>query len=61
MAPRERPRGSGHKGNQQRFILSIRKHLVRVREHWHRRRRDTVESPSLEAFQSSLEVVQDRL
>ncbi|KAK4830659.1 hypothetical protein QYF61_012539 [Mycteria americana] len=51
-------RGNGHK-EKHRFQLNIRKHFfpVRVTKHWHKLPREIVESPSLETFKSSLDMV----
>ena len=40
----------GHKSEQRKFQLNMRKHffIVRVTEPWHRLPREVVESPSLE-------------
>jgi len=52
-------RGNGHKQKHKRFLLNIRKHFfsVRVTEQWHGLPGELVKSPSLEIFQSHLEMV----
>jgi len=54
-------RDNGHKLKHRRFPLSIRKYFftVWVTEHWQRLSREAVESPSLEIFRRSLDVVLD--
>ena len=59
MVPSDRTRGSGHKLQDRRFCLNIRKHFftVRVTEHWHRLPSEFVELPFLEIFKSHLDMV----
>ena len=63
MVSTDRTRGNGHKVNRRRFYLIIRNPFftVRVGKHWDRMPREAVESPSLEAFRSCLDIVQDML
>jgi len=55
----DRTRGDGQKLKYRRFSLNIKKQFfpVRVTEHWHRLPREAVECPSLEKFQSRLDIV----
>jgi len=56
----DRTRGSGHKLKYRRFCLKHQETLfftVRVTEHWHRYPREVLESPSLEIFEISVDVV----
>ena len=57
MIPNDRTRGNGHKLEQRRFQINMRKNLfpVRVPEQWHRLPRGVVESPSLETFKTCLD------
>ena len=59
MVPTDRTRGSGHKLKHRRFPLNIRKYFftVRVTEHWDRLPREAVEFPSLEIYESRLDMV----
>ena len=53
-----RARGGGLKFCQGRFKLDIRKNFfsIRVVLQWHRLHREVVQSPSLEVFQSRVDV-----
>jgi len=53
--PSDRTRGKGHNLKHRRCHLNVRKHFVRVTEHWHQLPREVVESPSLEIFRSHLD------
>jgi len=60
VVPSDRIRGSGHKLKHRRFSLNIRKHFSTVREteHWPGRLPwEVMESPSLEIFESCLDMV----
>ena len=59
VVPSDRTRGNGHKLIRRRFTLNISKHLVTVsvNESWPRLPTEVVESPSLEMFNSCLDVV----
>ncbi|KAK4826985.1 hypothetical protein QYF61_013085 [Mycteria americana] len=59
VVPCDRTGGNGHKLKHRRFPLNITKHFftVGVTEHWYRLFRAVVESPSLEIFQSLLDMV----
>lgn len=52
-----RIRGNRHKLKQERFHLSIRNHFLTVMVTKHRFPRKSVESPSLEVFENSLDLV----
>jgi len=59
VVPSDRTRGNRHKLKQRKFQLNTRKNLfpLRVTEPWPRLPREAVESPSLEIFQTHLDVV----
>ncbi|KFV76104.1 hypothetical protein N308_02039, partial [Struthio camelus australis] len=50
---------NGQKLNHKQFHLNLRQSFfpVRVPEHWNRLPREVVESPSLEMFQTRLDVI----
>ena len=51
--------GNGHKLRHRKFQLKMRKNFfpLRLKESWHRLRREVVESPSFEIFQPRLDAV----
>jgi len=59
VVPSERTRGNGHKLKPGKFQLNRRKKFFRLRvtEPWNRLPREAVESPSMEIFQTRLDVV----
>jgi len=59
VVPSNRTRGNRHKLKQRKFQLKMRKNFfpLRVTEPWPRLPRGTVESPSLEIFQTHLDKV----
>ena len=59
MVPSDRTRGTGHKLEQRKLQLKMRKNFfpLRVPEPWPRLPREVVESPSLEIFQPPLAAV----
>ena len=59
VVPSDRTRGNGHKLEQRKLQLNPRKNFfpLRVTEPWPRLLREAVESPSLEIFQTHLDVV----
>jgi len=59
VVPSDRTRGNGHKVEQRKLQLNMRKNFLslRVTEPWPRLPREAVESPSLEIFQPRLAAV----
>jgi len=59
VVPSDRTRGNGHKLEQRKLQLNMRKNFfpLRVTEPWARLPREAVESPSLEIFQPRLDKV----
>ncbi|GAB0206520.1 hypothetical protein GRJ2_003117600 [Grus japonensis] len=59
VVPSDRIRGNGHKLEHGKFHLHMRKNFftLRVTEHWNRLPREVVEFPSLEIFQTRLDVI----
>jgi len=59
MVPSDRTRVNGHKLEQRKFQLNMRKNFfpLRVTEHWPRLPRGAVESPSLEIVKIRLDAV----
>ena len=59
VMPSARTSSNGHKWKVRMFCLNVSKRYltVRVTEHWHGLLREVVESPSLEIFQSHLDMV----
>ena len=58
MVPHNRIRGNWHKLEHGKFHMNMRKNFTsRVKEHWNRLPRDTVESPSLEILRTHLDAL----
>ena len=59
VVPSDKTRGNGHKLNQRKLQLKMRKTFFPLRgmEPWNRLPREAVESPSLEIFQTRLDAV----
>jgi len=59
VVPSDRTRGNGHKLKHRKLQLNMRKNFfpLRVTEHCNRLPRGAVESPSLEIFETHLDLV----
>jgi len=59
VVPSDRTRGNGHKVEQRKFCLNMRKNFftLRVTEPWNRLPREAMESPSLEILKPHLDAV----
>jgi len=57
VVPSDRTRGNGNKLKHRKIQLNMRKNFfpLRVTEHWNRRPREVVDSPSLEIFKTRLD------
>jgi len=56
VVPSDRTRGKGHKLEHGKFYTNIKINLfsLRVKEHWKKLPRETVEFPSMEIFKTQL-------